>query len=138
MKHDFESFYADLQQLLRARLKQRGETEARIAESAGCTQTHVNRLKNKDGSFGALKLETFLRIWPHLAKGLADEAHKLAEAPGAAVPPASANGDNSPGVIQAAGGSSVVVNAPGALAAYRMRLLDAVIITGRNYFKTGC
>lgn len=119
------SFYNELQHLLCAKLER--ETEAKVAKTAGCTQGHINRLKNKKVSFGALKLSTFLALFPHLAKHLAAEVHNLAEAIDAGIPPANANGSNSPNVIQAAGGSSVVVNAPGALVTYRMRLLDAVI-----------
>ena len=59
-----DRIFEELQRLLNARLAQAGETEAKLAKIAGCSQVHINRLKNKDGSFETLKLSTFLALFP--------------------------------------------------------------------------
>lgn len=112
-----DRIFEELQRLLNARLAQTGETEAKLAKIAGCSQVHINRLKNKDGSFETLKLSTFLALFPELARSLAAEVHRRAEAAGVGVPPASATAT---GAIDAA-------QASGAVMTYRMRLMDAII-----------
>lgn len=112
-----DRIFEELQRLLNARLAQAGETETKLAKIAGCTQGHINRLKNKDGSFETLKLSTFLALFPELARGLAAEVHRRAEAAGVGVPPAGA----------AASGAIDAAQASGAVMTYRMRLMDAII-----------
>ena len=104
--------YQELKNLLNVRLMEVGETEAKIAKEVGCSQGHVNRLKNVDGSFEALKLSTFLALFPQLGKMLASEIHRMAINAGVGVSASSSknNGDELAHVIQNSPGASMNIN----------------------------
>lgn len=104
--------YQELKNLLNVRLMEVGETEAKIAKEVGCSQVHINRLKNRDGSFEALKLSTFLALFPQLGKILATEIHRMAINAGVGVSASSSktNGDELAHVIQNSPGASMNIN----------------------------
>lgn len=59
-----DDYYQILQELLKQR-RSNGETNQRIADTAGVKQPHINRLLNGDASqFGKVKLETLLKLFP--------------------------------------------------------------------------
>ncbi len=120
--------YQELKNLLNVRLLEVGETEAKIAKEVGCSQVHINRLKNRDGSFETLKLSTFLALFPQLGKILSDEIHKMAAAAGVAVSSSGKqNGEALSHVIQGSPGASININTGGDVVTYRMRVFDAII-----------
>lgn len=59
-----DEFYKTLFALL-TRRSEEGQTNQQIANIAGCSQQHINRLLNGDASqFGKVKLETLLKLFP--------------------------------------------------------------------------
>ena len=59
-----KKYFEALQNLLKAR-RSAGQTNQHIADIAGCTQQHINRLLNRNPElFGKVKLETLLRLFP--------------------------------------------------------------------------
>lgn len=126
--------YQELKNLLNVRLLEVGETEAKIAKEVGCSQGHVNRLKNVDGSFEALKLSTFLALFPQLGKLLASEIHRMAINAGVGVSASASklNSDELAHVIQNSPGASMNINSGNNnvnnnVVTYRMRVIDTII-----------
>ncbi len=107
--------YSNLQQKLRDE-RNSGETNQTMADKAGISQSHMNRLLNGDaGQIGSLKFDTVLKLFPEIKTILERElggqgAHQTA----------SANGD---GAAASVGGIAI---AGGAIPDYQ-RVMNTII-----------